>query len=153
MQNFEFESLLNIPRKKLWESIWSFEHINSELAPFIRMTPPAISLSDIDINVIPLNVHLFSSTIFLLYIIPVDRHHFILKDIQAYEYFKESSSSWMMKNWAHTRTLTSKGNQTLLVDTISYQHRVPFLSKVLYPIYKILFKHRHNKLQLFYNLP
>jgi len=151
MQSFQFKSTLSISREKLWVAMWSFEHINKELAPIIRMSPPEIVLSSIDVKAIPLNVHLFKSNIFLLYIIPVDRHSFKLKDIKEFEFFAETSSSWMMKQWNHQRDLTSIGNQTLLVDTIEFQHRIKFLGKILYPIYKMIFKHRHKKLQTFYN--
>jgi len=151
MQSFKFETLLNISREKLWEGIWNFKNINKELSPYFRMTAPEISLTDIDVETIPLNQALFKSNIFFLKIIPIDIHHFMLKDIKEFEFFSESSTSLMMKKWNHKRTLESKGEQTLLIDEIEYLHRANFIGKITLPIYKSLFAHRHKKLRLLYS--
>jgi len=145
------ESLINISKENLWKSIWSFDHINKEIAPLFRMTSPSIDLDTIDPKSIPLNQQLFKSYIFLFKIIPIDIHSFMLKSIIEFEFFEETSSSLMMKHWNHTRALKARGPQTLLIDKIEYQHRLGFMGQICFPIYKFVFAHRHKKLRSFYN--
>jgi len=61
LQSLKFESLLNIPREKLWTEIWNFDNINNELAPYFKMSKPKIELRAIDLKSIPLNEHLLRS--------------------------------------------------------------------------------------------
>jgi len=151
MQSFQFESLLNISKQKLWKAIWNFDNINKELAPYFKMTSPAIELTAIDINSIPLNEHLFTSYILLLKFLPIDIHYFKLKSIAENDYFEEESTSLILKYWRHTRTLEAKGEKTLLIDKIEYQHKIALLGKITFPIYKSVFSHRHKKLKALYN--
>jgi len=151
LQQINIQSLLNIEKQKLWKDIWNFENINKELAPFVRMTPPSISLDEIDVHSIPLNQKLFDSYIFLFWIVPVDIHHFKLKNITEFESFEETSTSLLVKQWNHTRKLESKDQKTLLTDTITFQHRISLLSKFTFPVYKKIFQHRHKYLRNLYN--
>lgn len=151
MQSFQFETLLNISKKELWEAIWNIDNINKELAPYFSMTSPNAALTNIDIISIPLNKHLFKSYIFFLKIIPIDLHSLAFKNIEEFEYFEESSSSLINKHWYHKRKLEAKGEKTLLIDKIEYQHYIECLGKITLPIYKSVFSHRHKKLQFLYN--
>jgi len=150
-QKIKIQSLLKIKKEKLWKDIWNFENINKELAPFARMTPPNISLDEIDVNSIPLNQKLFESYVFLFWIIPVDIHHFKIKSITEFVSFEETSTTLLLKQWNHTRKLESRNEQTLLTDIITFQHKISFLGKLTLPVYKKIFQHRHKHLRTKYN--
>jgi len=128
LQQINIQSLLNIEKQKLWKDIWDFENINKELAPYARMTPPSIALNEIDVDAIPLNQQLFDSYVFLFWIVPVDIHHFKLKNITEFDSFEETSTSLLMKQWNHS-----------------------FLGKMTLPVYKKIFQHRHKYLRAQYN--
>jgi len=148
---FEVSSLLNIDKENLWIDVWDFDNVNKELAPLVTINPPDLDFTNVTIDNIPLNQKLFDSYVFLLKVIPIDIHHFAFSNIIEFERFDETSTSLLLKKWTHSRILEDKGHQTLLIDQVRFEHRISLLGKVLFPIYKGIFQHRHNYLRKKYN--
>ncbi len=124
----------------------TMEGVNRELSPLIRMTvPPAWSGKAI--SEWPTGKMLFSSWILLFGILPVDRHNFMMQCVDHQRGFAESSSSWINKLWRHRREIDSCGTSYRVVDSVEFQCRLPLLECILGPVYRFVFRHRHQVLR------
>jgi hypothetical protein len=120
--------------------------VNRELSPLVRMTVPA-EWADIPISRWPTGMSLFTSWILLFGVLPVDRHRFSLRGVEADVGFDEVSSSIINRTWRHRRFVTSRESGVTLRDRVDFTCRVPLLGYLLLPVYRAVFTHRHRVLR------
>jgi hypothetical protein len=149
MPSFEMEIQLPVNSSELAHDTLNMSGVNYELGPFLKMSAPDIWQSK-SITEWPTNQNLFSSNILLLGLIPIDRHFFNFKTIDSFG-FKESSKSLMNSLWSHERLIKSVGSDSVIKDVIIYKSKLGILGNLFMPIYKAIFKHRHNRLRAKYS--
>jgi hypothetical protein len=150
MVKFTQSVKLNVDRDIFIENQLNFIGVNYELHPIVHMTAPKEWKARL-LTEAPVNKKLFSSTILLFRLIPVDIHNVHFKRILE-NGFKESSNSITMKVWNHDRTINILKQGCILTDEISYSTRIPFLDVIIKPIYSYVFRHRHQRLIKKYGL-
>ncbi|KFZ28143.1 hypothetical protein IDAT_11190 [Pseudidiomarina atlantica] len=145
---FEVSSNLKISPEDI-DGLLTMKGVNTELNPFIRMTVPS-EWSSKPIFEWPTGNVLFSSWILLFGILPIDRHTFFFQSIDRQSGFAEASSSLTNRLWHHRRDISRNGTSCRVTDTVEFQFRLPVLAYVLAPVYRFIFKHRHQVLRSYY---
>jgi hypothetical protein len=64
--------------------------------------------------------------------------------------FLERSSSWSNRLWQHERITRPTAAGCVLTDTVTVEGRVPFVTRLLMPVYRAVFRHRHRRLKQLY---
>jgi hypothetical protein len=145
---FEVSSSLELSPEEV-TGLLTMTGVNRELSPFIRMTGPP-EWSSKAIFEWPTGKVLFSSWILLFGILPIDRHTFFFQSIDRPRGFAEASSSLINKRWHHRRDIRRDGVSWRITDTVEFQCRLPLLEYVLGPVYRFIFRHRHQVLRSLY---
>lgn len=140
---FDVASALCASPEAVWRRISTPEGINDELWP-LRMSFPATanSLDDVECG-----ENLFQSWVTFGGVLPIDRHCFGLKAMQTGLFFHETSTSWMMIRWVHIRRVEESEAGAILRDHIEGTTRAPYMGKVVAPIYRSVFRRRHQRLR------
>jgi hypothetical protein len=143
--HLRFASTLPEPVEAVWVRITSFEGINDEFKPWLRMTAPR----DLEMTpeAVPLGEKWFRSWLLLFGVIPIDYDDLCIVSIDPPNGFHERSSLLSAKVWVHRRTLTAVEGGTELVDELEAEPRVFFLAPVLRVILPLIFRHRHKRLR------
>ena len=149
MPSFEMKTQLTVSANELAHDTLNMSGINYELGPLLKMSAPDKWQSR-PITDWPTNQSLFISTILLLGLIPIDRHYFNFKKIDSFG-FNENSKSLMNTLWSHERLIKSNGTGSVITDVIIYKSKLVILGNLIMPIYKAIFKHRHNRLRAKYS--
>lgn len=123
--------------------------VNAELRPLVRMTAPEAWAARAIVDW-PARRRLFSSWVLLLGVLPIDRHRFYFEAIHPGRGFVERSSSATNTEWRHTRTVVETAGGCRVEDTVTYRCRVAVLGRLLSPVYKLVFRHRHRRLRALY---
>ncbi len=147
---FDISSNLRISSEDI-SRLFTMDAVNRELGPLIRMTVPR-AWADKPIAEWPTGRVLFSSWILLFGVLPVDRHTFFFQRIHPQQGFLEASSSFANAVWRHQREITRSGAFCRVTDTVEFQPRLPFLGRVLAPVYRFIFRHRHQVLRSHYDV-
>lgn len=145
MPSFEIETQLTVSANELAYDALTMLGVNYELGPLLKMTAPDNWQSK-PITHWPTNQRLFTSTILLLGLIPIDRHYFNFTKIDN-SGFNENSKSLMNSLWSHKRVIKNNGSGSVITDVIMYKSKLGVLGIIFMPIYKAIFKHRHNRLK------
>jgi hypothetical protein len=145
---FKIESKLKGDWEEISTHLLSMDGVNDELSPLVKMTAPS-KWSKRRLTDWPLDAELFVSTILLFGLIPVDLHRFKLIDVSDYG-FREVSSSLTNKVWHHRRTIAAQGAYCLVRDEVAFVPRVASLAAVMKRVYKMVFGHRHKRLEAKY---
>ena len=149
MPSFEMKTQLTVSANELAHDSLNMSGVNYELGPLLKMSAPDKWQSK-PITDWPTNQSLFISTILLLGLIPIDRHYFNFKKIDSFG-FNENSKSLMNTLWSHERLIKSNGTGSVITDVIIYKSKLVILGNLIMPIYKAIFKHRHNRLRAKYS--
>src|SRR5690554_7620371 len=102
--------------------------VNRELSPIIRMTAPS-EWSSKPIFEWPTGKVLFSSSILLFGILPIDRHTFFFQSIDRQRGFAEASSSLTNKLWHHRREIEDRKSTRLNSSHVRISYAVFCLKK------------------------
>jgi hypothetical protein len=148
MPEFTVSSTLAVGPATLLEAL-TMESVNRELAPLVRMTAPP-GWRRCAIGQWEAGRVLFSSWILLFGVVPIDRHTFRLERILPGEGFDEASSSWANRQWRHSRRISAvpgRAEACTVTDRVSVTGRLPWLTAVLMPTYRLVFRHRHARLR------
>ncbi len=129
----------------------TMEGVNRELAPLVSMTAPP-DWRQKPITQWPARQQLFKSWVLLFGFLPIDRHSFYFDAIDPASGFSEASSSTMNRIWRHRRTLESIDDCTRVTDEVEFEGRIPFLFWLVMPVYKAVFRRRHDVLRQTYGL-
>jgi ligand-binding SRPBCC domain-containing protein len=143
---FTVSSRLAAPRGAVWERVSSMEGVNDELAPLVRMTYPA-TVADLGEADVPLGERLFRSWLLLFGVVPFDYDDLVLVRVEAGRGFLERSSMLSQRVWEHERTLEDAPGGCLVTDRIRYEPRLPGLGRLLRPLLRRFFAHRHRRLR------
>ncbi len=148
MPTFTISSELSVPPAEFWASM-SMSAVNAELLPLVRMTCPS-EWQHCTLERWATGRVLFRSTILLFGFLPVDVHSLRLERIYPGQGFLERSHSWANRLWQHERTTMATPKGCVVTDTVSVQGRVPLATALMLPIYRLVFRHRHNRLRSLY---
>jgi hypothetical protein len=132
---------------RLWAAIARMDQINFELMPYLRMTVPREARHK-SIEDAPLNQRAFTSVILLFGVVPVDLHFVHLTEMERGHKFVETSFTLVNATWRHERTIDAlpDGQGSRITDRISFRTRLPLLGRLLTPLVRVLFAHRHRRL-------
>lgn len=144
MSSFAMRSEIPVSPEDFWSGM-SLEAVNAELAPLVRMTAPA-AFRTLPMTDWPTGQPLFTSTILLLGVLPADRHAFCLDAVDPGRGFLERSSTTMLRLWQHERTTAPTAHGCIVEDAVTFRSRVPGLDRLLLPVYRAVFRHRHDRL-------
>ena len=141
-------TLQNESAETVWARISSWEGVNYELGPLVQMSVPAEFPHLIDIPAD--GVSHFTSRILFLGWLPIDQHHFGLKEIKPPHFFDERSENRMMRVWTHKRTVSSMHTGVVVTDECSFEPRLGWLGPLLLGMYKLVFTIRHKRLRSYF---
>ena len=121
-----------------------------EFYPFLYMTCPDTSMSIS--SVLVTKVPLFRSLILLFGFIPFEYDLIRFEKVIDGERFSERSSMALMVEWNHDRELieSENNNGVEIIDTLSFQPRIPFTGWILKIIVRLLFAYRHYRISKLY---
>lgn len=139
-------SALRAAPEVVWAHASTMEGVNRELGPWVRMGYPrevaGRRLSPEDTGRV-----LFTSTLWILGVLPYDRHALRLERVAPGEGFAEESTSWTMRRWRHERTLSPLPDGCTLTDRVTFEPRMPSVGPVVERIVSAVFHHRHAVLR------
>jgi len=142
---FTVSSIVPAPPDTVWQRVTTFEGVNDELGPLVRMTCPP-DLRTIDPAHVPLGRPWFRSWILLFGLVPFDWDHLRLISIEPGRGFHEDSTMLSQRRWVHERRLEPEGGGTRVTDRIAFEPRLPLIGALLMPVFRAVFRHRHRRL-------
>ena len=143
--SFEVASVVPASPDAVWERVTTFEGVNHELMPLVRMTCPA-ALRRIDPATVPLGRPWFRSWILLFGVVPFDYDHLRVLAIEPGRSFHEDSTMLSQRRWVHCRDLEAVAGGTRVRDRIEFEPRLPFVGPLLRVVFRAVFRHRHRRL-------
>jgi ligand-binding SRPBCC domain-containing protein len=139
-------SRLRAESEAVWERAMSEEGINAELGPWMRMTVPR-GVESLDLETVEPG-RLGRSWILLFGLIPFDYDDIGLVRIERGRGFLERSTMLSQRLWEHERTIEPAGDGACtIVDRLAWEPRLPLPGRLLRPLIRTLFRHRHRQLQ------
>jgi ligand-binding SRPBCC domain-containing protein len=139
-----FESELSASRERVWDWMTSVRGVQTELWPIMKMTAPksVAKMTDVPIE---LGKPLFRSWVFLFGVLLIDRSDLTLISLDTGSGFVEESPMLSMKLWRHERRITTRGDKTVLTDTLTIEPR--FAARLSVWLIRRTFEHRHRVLR------
>jgi hypothetical protein len=142
-----FTSELNASMAAAWEVVGTMRGVNAELAPWLSMTAPP-EASNMRIEDAPVGRPMFTSWVLLRGILPIDRHFFMLAQVDPGRGFAEDSKSFSQRRWEHRRNLEPRGeSMCILSDRLTFTPRLNLSGPVLVRVIGAIFRHRHRRLR------
>jgi len=137
---FRVSSRLAASPGEVWERVASFEGVNAELAPWVRMTLP----EGAELRAGPMG----RSWVLLAGLLPIDYDELVLASYAPGRGFRERSALGSASAWWHDRTLLDlPGGRCRVVDEIAFTPRVGALGGLQAFLYEALFRWRHVRLR------
>ena len=130
----------------VWERVSTFEGVNHELRPLMRMTAPA-SVRALDPSDVVLGERIFRSWVLLFGVLPIDFDDLTLVRLEPGRGFHERSRMLSMRVWEHERTLEPSGTGCRIRDRLSFEPRLPGMGPLLERFIRATFAHRHRRLR------
>jgi ligand-binding SRPBCC domain-containing protein len=146
MRVVEQESTLAAPADVVWGHVSTFDGVNDELRPIMRMTAPA-HIRGLEPQDVVLGERLFRSWVLLFGVLPIDYDDLTLVAIEPGRGFQERSKMLSMRVWEHDRTLEPNGAGCVVRDRLGFEPRMPGMGPLLERIVRGLFRHRHRRLR------
>ena len=147
MRVVEQQSVLAAEPEAVWARASTFEGVNDELRPLMRMTAPA-RVRALDPADVVLGERIFRSWVLLFGVIPIDYDDLTLIALEPGRGFHERSRMLSMRVWEHERTLEPVGDSaTRVSDRLSFEPRVPGFGPLLERFIRMTFRHRHRRLR------
>jgi ligand-binding SRPBCC domain-containing protein len=147
MRSVEQQSLLAAPPDVVWAHVSTFEGVNDELRPLMRMTAPA-HVRALDPSEVVLGERIFRSWILLFGVIPVDYDDLALVALEPGRGFHERSRMLSMRVWEHERWLEPDGDSGCRIrDRLSFEPRLAGAGPLLERFIRMTFRHRHRRLR------
>jgi hypothetical protein len=141
-----FTSELDRSMAAVWEFVGTMNGVNAELAPWLRMTAPP-EASNLRIEDAPVGRPMFTSWVLLRGVLPIDRHCFMLAQVEPGHGFAEDSTSWSQRRWEHRRHLEPRNEHTcILTDRLTFTPRIRASGPLLERVIGAVFHHRHRVL-------
>jgi ligand-binding SRPBCC domain-containing protein len=147
MHHVTMESRLAAPADAIWQRVSTFEGVNDELRPLMRMTAPE-HVRRLDPSEVRLGERVFRSWILFLGVLPIDYDDLTLVSIEPGRGFHERSRMLSMRVWEHVRRIEPDGDGACVVtDRLALEPRVPGMGWLLERIIRAMFRHRHSRLE------
>jgi ligand-binding SRPBCC domain-containing protein len=145
VRSVQQESIVPTSPDVVWATVSTFEGINAELQPLMRMTAPA-SVRALEPADVVLGERIFRSWVLLFGVLPIDFDDLTLVRLEPGRGFHERSRMLSMRVWEHERTLEASGGGCLIRDRLSFQPRLPGMGPLLERFIRATFAHRHRRL-------
>ena len=146
LRTFQQTSVVAAAPDVVWERITDFACINTELMPLMRMRVPRAHRGT-TVATVPVGTSLGRVWIYYLGFLPLDYDRLTLTELEPGSHFQEVSTMLSMRRWEHRRELRPlDAGHTEVTDTIGFEPRIRFLARVLEPVVRHLFAHRHRRL-------
>jgi ligand-binding SRPBCC domain-containing protein len=139
-------SLLDADPREVWAGITTFEGINYEFRPLLRMTAPP-RVREQGLGAVVLGERLCRSWLLLFGVVPIDYDDITLVRLDEGRGFLERSKMLSQRRWEHERTIEPAGSGCVLTDSIRYEPRVPVPDIFLRSIFGSVFRYRHHRLR------
>ena len=140
----EVASRLESPAPAVWDRIASFEGVNDELRPLMRMTAPP-DVRRLEPDQIVLGERICRSWVLLFGFLPFDYDDLVLVELEPGRGFHERSTMLSMRRWEHERWIEPDGDGACtLHDRLTFTPRLPV---PLAPVVRAIFRHRHRRLR------
>jgi ligand-binding SRPBCC domain-containing protein len=147
MRTVEQESIVAAPPDVVWARVSTFQGVNDELLPLMRMTAPA-HVRALDPSQVVMGERIFRSWVLLFGVIPIDYDDLTLIALEPGSGFHEQSRMLSMRVWEHKRTLEPTGDAaTRVSDRLSFEPRLPGSGPLLERFIRATFRHRHRRLR------
>ncbi len=147
MPTVSLTSRLPVPASTAWEHATSFEGVNHELMPMMRMTAPK-GFRSLDSGGVVLGQRLFRSWVLLFGLIPFEYDDLTLVELEPGRRFLERSPMMSMRLWQHERIVQPDGSGGCTVtDNLTFEPRMAFMRPLARAIVGFQFRHRHRRLQ------
>jgi ligand-binding SRPBCC domain-containing protein len=146
VRSVQQESLLSATPDAVWDRVSTFEGINDELRPLMRMTAPA-RVRALEPDDVVLGERLFRSWVLLFGVVPIDYDDLTLVALEPGRGFHERSRMMSMRVWEHERRLTAENGGCRVVDRLTFQPRMPGMGPLLVRFIRLTFRHRHRRLR------
>ncbi len=148
---FEITTRLAAPANEVWRAAVSFDGINDEFGPWLRMTRPRSIDPAMTIEDAPLNQELGRSWILFMRLIPVEYDDLMLVERGPAMRFLERSRLGSAKLWEHERQVVAVSDQTAAIsDRLSLEPRLPLRviggGAIAGWVVGRVFRHRHARL-------
>jgi ligand-binding SRPBCC domain-containing protein len=140
------ESVLSASPEAVWQWVSTFEGINDELRPLMRMTAPG-RIRALEPSDVVLGERIFRSWVLLFGVVPIDFDDLTLVALEPGRGFQERSRMMSMRVWEHDRTLTPEGDGCRVVDRLGLEPRLPGTGPLLERFIRMTFRHRHKRLR------
>src|SRR4051794_41183732 len=139
-------SLLHAPPERVWEHIASFEGINDEFAPLMKMTAPR-AVRERGLEGVVVGERLCRSWVLLFGLIPFDYDDITIVRLDPGRGFHERSTMLSQREWEHERTLGPDDDGTRVTDRVAFVPRFGLPARAVRPIVARVFGHRHRRLR------
>jgi ligand-binding SRPBCC domain-containing protein len=131
----------------VWERISSFEGVNDELRPLMRMTAPP-EVRRLDPDTVPIGERICRSWVLLFGFLPFDYDDLTLVRLDPGRGFHERSRMLSQRVWEHERWIEPDGDAAcLLRDRLTFEPRLGIPGGAVAPIVRGVFRHRHRRLR------
>lgn len=145
----KFVSKVSTAPEELWPRINSFEKLNSELSPFLRMSCPE-KYRLVPFDVFPSGRPLFKSIIYLFRFIPVEVSNIRFAAIYPGKGFSEDSVMILSSSWKHKRYITPFEEGAIIADELDITPRFSVFETAIRLFTRITFKIRHRNLRILF---
>jgi hypothetical protein len=149
--SFEVSSIVPASVDRVWTRVTTFEGVNDELRPILRMTCPREHRRN-DPATVPLGRPWFRSWLLLFGVLPFDYDHLRLVAIEPGRGFHEDSTMLTQRRWVHRRQLEASDGGTRVTDRVEFEPRLPLMGALLRPVLDALFRHRHRRLRAYFRV-
>lgn len=146
MTALRFVSEVPAPAAQVWAHATSFEGINADLWPLVRMTAPR-ELRGIGLEQVVLGERLCRSWLLLFGVIPIEYDDLVVAELEPGRRFLERSRMLTASVWQHERVVTPvDASSCTVTDHVSFLPRSALLRPVLGLVVPVVFRHRHRRL-------
>jgi ligand-binding SRPBCC domain-containing protein len=146
VRSVQQESIVPATPDAVWAHVSTFEGINAELQPLMRMTAPA-SVRALEPADVVLGERIFRSWVLLFGVLPIDFDDLTLVALEPGRGFHERSRMLSMRVWEHERRLQPVSSGCRVVDRLSFEPRLPGMGPLLERFIRLTFRHRHRQLR------
>ncbi|HEY8865789.1 MAG TPA: SRPBCC family protein [Solirubrobacteraceae bacterium] len=141
----ERKSVLAAAADEVWARVTTWEGVNDELRPILRMTVPR-GARGMTIDSVEPGTRPGRAWILLGGLVPVDYDDLGLAEVEPGRRFRERSTTLSLRRWEHERTVAPRGTGCEVIDRLTFEPRVPGTGRIARAIVGALFGHRHRRL-------
>jgi ligand-binding SRPBCC domain-containing protein len=144
--SFTIASHLQASAERVWAHASTFEGVNRELRPLLRMTyPPRRAV--LPPETIPVGRFAFRSWFLLCGLVPVEYDDITIVELEPGRGFYEVSRMMAMQQWRHRRTVVPAGEGCVLTDEVAFVPKWRPAGPLLARVCRLVFVGRHRSLR------